>query len=55
MWARLEGEVEAQAEAVRIVQAALRTLIADQILTEAPLVPSADEVMPPERLRFYQE
>ena len=55
VWTRLEGDVEAQAEAVRIVQADLRTLIAEQFLTEAPLVPSADEVMTPEGLRFLQE
>ncbi|GIS80137.1 MAG: hypothetical protein CM1200mP14_17030 [Gammaproteobacteria bacterium] len=54
VWARLEGDVEAQAEAVRIVQADLRTLIAEQFLTEAPLVPSADEVMTPEGLRFLK-
>tara|TARA_Y100000588_G_scaffold107593_1_gene117793 strand:- start:1122 stop:2159 length:1038 start_codon:yes stop_codon:yes gene_type:complete len=55
VWARLEGDVEAQAEAVRIVQADLRTLIAEQFLTEAPLVPSAAEVMTPDGLRFLQE
>jgi len=55
VWTRLEGDVEAQAEAVRIVQADLRTLIAEQFLTEVPLVPSADEVMTPEGLRFLQE
>ena len=55
VWTRLEGDVEAQAEAVRIVQADLRTLIAEPFLTEAPLVPSADEVMTPEGLRFLQE
>ena len=55
VWTHLEGDVEAQAEAVRIVQADLRTLIAEQFLTEVPLVPSADEVMTPEGLRFLQE
>ena len=55
VWTRLGSDVEAQAEAVRIVQADLRTLIAEQFLTEAPHVPSAAEATTPEGLHFLQE
>ena len=55
VWTRLGSDVEAQAEAVRIVQADLRMLIAEQFLTEASHVPSAAEVTTPEGLHFLQE
>ena len=55
VWTRLSSDLEAQAEAVRVVQADLRLLLAEKFLAEAPYVPGADEVMTSEGLRFLQE
>lgn len=55
VWTRLTSDLEAQAEAVRVVQADLRSLLDERFLAEAPHVPGANEVMTPEGLRFLQD
>jgi hypothetical protein len=55
VWDRLAGDMESQAEAVRVLYADLEVLLGEDFRTEAPHVPSASEVTTPEGLHFLQE
>ena len=55
LWARLGGDMEAQAEAIRVVHADLEMILGEQFRTEAPHVPSASEATTPGGLHFLQE
>ena len=55
VWARLAPDMEAQADAVRVVYRDFEGLISGDFRSEAPNVPSADEVSTPEGLQFLQE
>lgn len=55
VWSRLAPDMEAQADAVRTVYEDLERVIDARFRTEAPHVPSADEVTTPEGLHFLQE
>lgn len=55
VWERLAPDMEAQADAVRRVYADLEHVIGEEFRTDAPHVPSADEVATPEGLHFLQE
>jgi len=55
VWARLAPDMEAQADGVRCVYADLEGLIDARFRTDAPHVPTADEVATPDGLHFLQE
>ncbi|MFQ5535908.1 MAG: hypothetical protein ACE5GJ_00525 [Gemmatimonadota bacterium] len=55
MWRRLAPDMEAQADAVRMIYADLRQIIGPQFLAPEPHVPGASEVETPEALHFLQE
>lgn len=55
VWTRLAPDMEAQAEAVRIVYGDLEEVLGARFREEAPHVPSADEIETPAGLHFLQE
>ena len=55
VWDHLAGDMEAQANAVRMVYADLEGVLGEEFRTEAAHVPSASEVTTPEGLHFLQE
>ncbi|MDZ7779578.1 MAG: class 1 isoprenoid biosynthesis enzyme [Gemmatimonadota bacterium] len=55
VWTRLAPDMEAQAEAVRIVHGDLEEVLGEAYREEAPHVPSADEIETPAGLHFLQE
>jgi hypothetical protein len=55
VWSRLATDMEAQAEAVRVLYADLEGLLGEEFRTAAPHVPSAEEVATPAGLHFLQE
>ncbi|MEX2467871.1 MAG: hypothetical protein WD995_13260 [Gemmatimonadota bacterium] len=55
VWAKLAPDMEAQAEAVRVVYRDLEGLIGEEFRAPDPHVPSASEVSTPEGLHFLQE
>ena len=55
VWERLAGDMEAQAEAVRVLHADLEQLLGERFRTRAPRVPSAADVTTPQGLAFLQE
>lgn len=55
VWAKLSTDMEAQADAVRVVYRDLDGLIGEQFRSSDPHVPSAEEVTTPGGLHFLQE
>ncbi|NNF13628.1 MAG: class 1 isoprenoid biosynthesis enzyme [Gemmatimonadetes bacterium] len=55
VWIRLAPDMEAQADAVRRLYGDFAEIIAPGFRSEAPHVPTADEVTTPEGLHFLQE
>jgi hypothetical protein len=55
VWSHLAGDMEAQADAVRVVYGDLEGLLGEEFRTEAPHVPSASEVTTDDGLHFLQE
>ena len=55
VWSRLAVDLEAQAEAVRVVHADLAKILGEQFRKAPPQVPSAGEVTTPVGLQFLQE
>jgi len=55
VWARLSGDIQAQAEAVRVLHADLEHVLGPEFRKTAPHVPSASEVSTPAGLQFLQE
>lgn len=55
VWTRLAPDMEAQADAVRVVYTDLDAVLGAEYRTEPPHVPSAEEVSTPEGLHFLQE
>ncbi len=55
VWSRLAGDLEAQAEAVRILQGDLGAILGGEFRTAPAHVPTAAEVTTPAGLQFLQE
>jgi hypothetical protein len=55
VWARLGGDMEAQADAVRLIYRDLEALLGEEFRKAPPPVPSAKEVSTEAGLRFLQE
>ncbi len=55
VWDRMAPDMEAQAEAVRTLQADLRQVLGEEFLSEPRPVPGADEAATPRGLEFLQE
>jgi hypothetical protein len=55
VWARLAPDMEAQAEAVRVVYGDLDEVLGSEFRTQAPHVPTSGEVSTPAGLHFLQE
>jgi hypothetical protein len=55
LWTRLSSDIQAQAEAVRVLHADLAEVLGAEFRRSAPHVPSASEVGTPAGLQFLQE
>jgi len=55
VWRRLAPDIEAQAEAVRVLYADLHEVLGARFRAEEPHVPNAEEALRPEGLHFVQE
>lgn len=55
VWERLAPDIQAQADAVRLLYADLREVIGAEFLGDAPHIPTRGEELHPEGLQFVQE